>query len=413
MTQEQISLPVTKIRKDFPILSRKVAKDKPLVYLDNAATTQKPRVVIDGISRYYETINANVHRGIHQLSEEATEAYDKAHEVLAGFIGAHSWQEIIFTKNATEALNIVSHSLAQGMKKGDEIILSEMEHHSNLVPWQQLAKKHGFIVKYIPVIEESVLDMEAFKGMLSKKTRVVSVTHMSNVLGTINPIRDISKMAHEVDALCVVDGAQSVPHLAVDVQKLECDFFALSGHKMLGPTGIGALYGKKELLEKMEPFLYGGSMINAVSFEESSWNELPWKFEAGTPVIAQGVGLAEAVKYLTALGMDNVLKHEQELVKHAFDVLGEIPGLKIYGLGPDGKRGGVVSFWLEPVHPHDLASVLNHEGIAIRAGHHCAMPLVLKLGVPALARASFYIYNTTEEIDALAAGVKKALEIFR
>lgn len=401
-------------RKHFPILSRTVAKDKPLIYLDNAATTQKPRQVIDAISRYYSEYNANVHRGIHELSEEATVAYDNAHKTVAGFIGARNWQEIIFTKNATEALNLVAHSLARShLKRGDEIILTEMEHHSNLVPWQQLAKQHGFVVKYIPVIGDGVIDLEAFKTLLNEKTRVVSVTHMSNVLGTITPVREIASMAHEQGALCVVDGAQSVPHLAVDVNKIDCDFLALSGHKMLGPTGIGVLYGKQELLEEMSPFLYGGDMINEVSFDDANWNELPWKFEAGTPVIAQGIGLAEAARYLEKLGMDAVFRHEKKLVKLAFEKLTAIPGVKIYGPGPQEKRGGVVSFWVDQMHPHDLASILNSEGIAIRAGHHCAMPLVLKLGVPALARASFYIYNTTEEIDALTAGIKKAQEIFK
>lgn len=405
---------VENTRRDFPILSRTVAEGKPLIYLDNAATSQKPRQVIDAISRYYSGYNANVHRGIHQLSEEATVAYDNSHKTIAGFIGAGSWQEIIFTKNATEALNLVAYSLARShLARGDEIILTEMEHHSNLVPWQQLAKQHGFVVKYIPVVGDGVLDLEALKALLTKKTKVVSLTHMSNVLGTINPVREIASMAHERGALCVVDGAQSVPHLPVDVKKLDCDLLAFSGHKMLGPTGIGVLYGRQELLEKMSPFLYGGNMISEVSFTDAKWNELPWKFEAGTPVIAEGIGLAEAVRYLERLGMEAVFAHEKRLVKLAFEKLGRIPGLKIYGPGPDEERGGVVSFWTEGVHPHDLATILDSEGIAIRAGHHCAMPLVMKLGVPALSRASFYLYNTAGEVDALAAGIKKAQGIFK
>ena len=410
----QTSIQKTQLREDFPILSRTVADGKPLIYLDNAATTQKPRQVIEAISRYYREYNANVHRGIHQLSEEATEAYDHAHTVVGGFIKAKSWREIIFTKNATEALNLVALSLSRShIKKGDEVLLTEMEHHSNIVPWQQLAKEYGFTVKYIPILTDSgSLDMEALKGLLSKRTSVVSFTHVSNVLGTINPVKEIVRMAHEVGALTVIDGAQSVPHMPVDVRDLGCDFFAFSGHKMLGPTGIGVLYGKAELLEEMSPFMYGGDMISSVTYEDAEWNELPWKFEAGTPVIAEGIGLAAAIQYLQKIGMENVFRHEQTLVKHAFEVLGDLPGMKFYGPAPGKERGGVISFWAEPVHPHDLASVLNKEGIAIRAGHHCAMPLVLKLGVPALARASFYIYNTLEDIDALGEGLQKAQKLF-
>ncbi len=400
-------------RKDFPILSRKLPNGKPLIYLDNAATTQKPRQVIEALTRYYTEYNANVHRGIHQLSEEATAAYDGAHEEVARFLGARSWEEIVFTKNATEALNLAALSLARShLKKGDEVVLSEMEHHSNLVPWQQLARQYGFTVKYIPVTEEGELDMAAYGRMLSQRTKVVSITQMSNVLGTINPVREIAAMAHEHGALCVVDGAQSVPHFAVDVRRLDCDLLALSGHKMLGPTGIGALYGKREVLDAMEPFLYGGDMIREVSFTDSKWNDLPWKFEAGTPSIADGIALAEAVRYLSKVGMDEVARHERILVRHGFDTLGALPGVRIYGPGPGKERGGLLSFWAEPVHPHDLASVLNEEGIAIRAGHHCTMPLIMKLGVPALARASFYIYNTTEEIDALASAVARCQKMF-
>ena len=413
-TRSQNDSGLNPYRKDFPILSRKLPNGKPLIYLDNAATTQKPRQVIEALTRYYTEYNANVHRGIHQLSEEATAAYDGAHEEVARFLGARSWEEIVFTKNATEALNMAALSLARShLKKGDEVILSEMEHHSNLVPWQQLARQYGFTVKYIPVTEEGELDLAAYERMLSPRTKVVSVTQMSNVLGTINPVREMAAMAHEHGALFVVDGAQSVPHFAVDVKRLDCDLLALSGHKMLGPTGIGALYGKREILDAMEPFLYGGDMIREVSFTDSKWNDLPWKFEAGTPSIADGIALAEAVRYLSKAGMDEVARHERILIKHGFDTLGALPGVRIYGPGPGKERGGLLSFWAEPVHPHDLASVLNEDGIAIRAGHHCTMPLIMKLGVPALARASFYLYNTKEEIDDLASAVARCQKMFR
>ena len=413
-TRSQNDSGLNPYRKDFPILSRKLPNGKPLIYLDNAATTQKPRQVIEALTRYYTEYNANVHRGIHQLSEEATAAYDGAHEEVARFLGARSWEEIVFTKNATEALNMAALSLARShLKKGDEVILSEMEHHSNLVPWQQLARQYGFTVKYIPVTEEGELDLAAYERMLSPRTKVVSVTQMSNVLGTINPVREMAAMAHEHGALFVVDGAQSVPHFAVDVKRLDCDLLALSGHKMLGPTGIGALYGKREILDAMEPFLYGGDMIREVSFTDSKWNDLPWKFEAGTPSIADGIALAEAVRYLSKAGMDEVARHERILMRHGFDTLGALPGVRIYGPGQGKERGGLLSFWAEPVHPHDLASVLNEDGIAIRAGHHCTMPLIMKLGVPALARASFYLYNTKEEIDDLASAVARCQKMFR
>ncbi len=413
-TRSQNDSGLNPYRKDFPILSRKLPNGKPLIYLDNAATTQKPRQVIEALTRYYTEYNANVHRGIHQLSEEATAAYDGAHEEVARFLGARSWEEIVFTKNATEALNMAALSLARShLKKGDEVILSEMEHHSNLVPWQQLARQYGFTVKYIPVTEEGELDLAAYERMLSPRTKVVSVTQMSNVLGTINPVREMAAMAHEHGALFVVDGAQSVPHFAVDVKRMDCDLLALSGHKMLGPTGIGALYGKREILDAMDPFLYGGDMIREVSFTDSKWNDLPWKFEAGTPSIADGIALAEAVRYLSKAGMDEVARHERILIKHGFDTLGALPGVRIYGPGPGKERGGLLSFWAEPVHPHDLASVLNEDGIAIRAGHHCTMPLIMKLGVPALARASFYLYNTKEEIDDLASAVARCQKMFR
>jgi len=408
-THANAGLRPEELRKQFPALSRTV-NGKKLVYLDNGATTQKPLCVLEAMDRYYREYNSNVHRGIHRLSEEATEAYDSAHETIAGFIGAHSWQEVIFTKNTTESLNLVARSLLPTFKKGDEVLLTQMEHHSNIVPWQQLAKQHGLVVRYIPVTDEGILDLLAARKMLSAKTKLVSLTHVSNVLGTINPVREVAGMAHDHGALCVVDAAQSVPHMPVSVQELGCDFLAFSGHKMAGPTGIGVLWGRTELLERMQPFLYGGDMISSVSFQDAEWNELPWKFEAGTPVIAEGIGLAEAARFLTGIGMDSIQRHEQALARHACEALGSLKGVRIFG---PRERAGLVSFWADPVHPHDLASLLDQDGIAIRAGHHCAMPLVVEvLKQPALARASFYLYNTKEEIDALAAGVKKAQKVF-
>src|SRR3989338_198263 len=321
---------VESIRKDFPILQRKV-HNKPLVYLDNAATSQKPKQVIDAIVNYYNSYNANIHRGIHKLSEEATLEYEKAHEKVAEFIGADGMEEIIFTKNTTETLNLLAYSLTLSLKKGDEIVLTQMEHHSNIVPWQQLAKQRGLAVKYIKINEEGALDAKSISESITKKTRIVSATHASNVLGTINPVREIAKIAHENNALMVVDGAQSVPHMKVDVKDLNCDFLAFSGHKMLGPTGIGVLYGRKELLQKMEPFLYGGDMISEVRFEYSTWNELPWKFEAGTPNIAEGVGLGECVDYLRSIGMECIRECEEELTAYALNTLSKIKGVKIYG----------------------------------------------------------------------------------
>ncbi len=395
------ALNAERIREDFPILKRKVY-GKPLVYLDNAATTQKPRQVIQAMNDYYEAYNSNVHRAVHRLSQEATAAYDDAHEKVVDFIGAEGMEEVVFTKNTTESINIVANSLPQLLKlqKNDEIVLTQMEHHSNIVPWQQAAKRTGAKIRYIEVDSNGELKLQQLRQTIGKKTKIVAFTHVSNVLGTINPAKEIIAAAKEAGALTVVDAAQSVPHMPVNVKELGCDFLAFSAHKMLGPTGIGVLYGKKELLEKMEPALYGGDMISEVSFEDAKWNELPWKFEAGTPNMAGAVGLAAAVDYLQKAGMENIHVHERMLTKKAFERLQEIEDLTIYGPEAE-KRGGLVAFNVNGVHTHDVSAILDAEGIAVRGGHHCAMPLARLLGVSGTTRASFYLYNTTEEIDKL------------
>lgn len=400
-------LNMKKIRKDFPILGRKIS-GKKLVYLDNAATTQKPKAVIDALDEYYEQRNSNVHRGVHTLAEEATEAYEESRKKLARFINADR-REIIFTRGTTEAINLVKFSL--GFEKGDEIVTTVMEHHSNIVPWLMLKKK-GIAVKFVDVNEDGLLEEEQYDDLITEKTKLVTVAHVSNVLGTINDVKKIAGIAHDSGALCLVDAAQSVPHMPVDVKQLQCDFLALSGHKMLGPTGSGALYGKKQLLEEMEPFQGGGEMIKTVSTEKATWNDLPWKFEAGTPNIADSIVLGAAVDYLQKAGMKNIREHEKDLTKYALSRLSEVKGLTIYG--PEaGDRGGVVSFNLGDIHAHDLASVLNDDGIAVRSGHHCAMPLHTRLGIVATARASFYLYNTPAEIDKLVASLKRARKVFR
>jgi len=401
---------IEKLRKDFPILDVKV-HGKPLVYLDNAATSQKPKQVIDAVKNYYESYNANIHRSIHKLGEEATAAYEAAHKKAAGFINA-DFEEIVFTKNTTESINLLAYSLTNNLKAGDEIVISQMEHHSNFVPWQQLAIRNNLKLKFIKINKEGLLDEESIKENITKKTKIISLVHVSNVLGTINDVGEIGKIAHENDAFFIVDGAQSVPHMPVDVKKLDCDFLAFSGHKMLGPTGIGVLYGKKNLLENMQPFLYGGEMIKEVKFENTKFNELPWKFEAGTMNIAQAIGLGAAIDYLDKNGMKNIENHEKKLVKYAYERLSEIKEIEIYG--PDAeKRSGLVAFNVKGVHAHDTAQILDGEGIAIRAGHHCAMPLHSVLGIVASARASFYLYNTQEEVDKLVEGIKKVIKVFR
>ena len=408
MLSTKTILDVESIRKDFPILQRKV-HGKPLVYFDNAATSQKPSQVIDAIDFYYKNYNANVHRSIHMLGEEATAKFEEAHEKVADFINADSYQNIIFTKNTTESLNLAAYSLTAGLKKDDEIVISQMEHHSNFVPWQQLAKQRGLKLKFIKINEEGNLDEESIKQNITKKTKIVSLTHVSNVLGTINPIEDIAKIAHENGALMVIDGAQAAPHMPVDVKKLDADFYAFSGHKMLGPTGVGVLYGKKELLEKMQPFLYGGEMIREVRFDDTKFNELPWKFEAGTPNIVEGIGLGVAIDYLKKIGMRQIHERDKELVEHAIERLKEIDGITIYG---PKERGSVVAFNVHGVHAHDVSQILDSEGVAIRAGHHCCMPLMSVLGVAATARASFYLYNTEQEIDTFINAIHKVKKVF-
>ncbi len=414
MTKQNVfPLNIAAIRTDFPALDQEVHPGKRLVFLDSAASSQKPRQVIDAMSRYYETSHANVHRGIHVLSERATAAYEGAREKVRAFINAASPREIIFTRNTTESINLVAYSWGRAnLRPGDVIVLSEMEHHSNLVPWHILAEQTGVHLRYIPVTDEGLLDLDAYRAFLrDEPVRLVSIMHVSNVLGTVNPIGEMIAEAHAAGALFAVDGAQSVPHLAVDVRALDADFLAFSAHKMAGPTGIGVLYGKRALLEAMPPFLGGGEMIRRVTLEGSTWNDLPHKFEAGTPAIAEAAGLGAAVDYLSALGMDNILAHEKIVADYALDRLSEIPGLTLYG--PDASlRNGVAAFTLQDIHAHDVAQLLDAEGVAVRAGHHCAMPLHKRLGVAATARASFYVYNTRDDVDALVEAIYNARRVF-
>lgn len=406
-------LDVEAIREDFPILHQEVRPGVKLVYLDSTATSQKPRQVIEAVDHYYRKLNANVHRGIYQLSEEATEAYEQARKKIQAFINAASWREIVFTRNTTESINLVAQSWGRAnLGPGDAVLITEMEHHSNIVPWQLMAQERGFALHAVPILDDGTLDMAAFDRLLREQPiRLVAVTQMSNVLGTITPLREIVQKAHEVGALVLADGAQSVPHMPVDVQALDVDFLAFSGHKMLGPTGIGVLYGKRALLEQMPPFLGGGDMIRRVRLSGSEWNDLPYKFEAGTPSIAQAVGLGVAVDYLTAVGMDRIHAYEQQIVAYALERLEEVPGLTVYG--PDAsRRGGVTAFSMEGMHPHDMAQLLDAEGVAVRAGHHCAMPVHEHFGLAATARASFYLYNTWEEVDVLVEALYKAKQIF-
>ncbi len=404
-----------KIRSEFPIFSQKI-NSKPLVYLDSTASTQKPRAVIDAVKIFYETYYANVHRGIYTLSEKASEAYELVRQKVADFINATSATEIIFTRNATESINLVAYSWGrQNIKRGDHIILTEMEHHANLVPWQVLAKEKGARLSFIPVSSNGRLDITHLDDLLTEQVKLVAFTHMSNVLGTINPARDIIKQVRKKapHAVVLVDGAQSVPHFPVDMKKTDADFYVFSSHKMLGPTGVGVLYGKREILENMPPFLTGGDMISQVTLREARWNELPWKFEAGTPNIAGTIGLGAAIDYLQAIGMDRVFSHEQEITTLAIKELSSISGLTIYGPREVKDRGGAVAFSMKDIHPHDLASILDEQGVAVRAGHHCAQPLHEKLGVESTTRASFYIYNTEADVHALVVALKKAKEIFK
>jgi len=400
---------VQAIRRDFPVLSQTV-NGRPLVYLDSAATAQKPRAVIEAVRSFYEEYNANVHRAIHALGEKATLRYEEARRKVARFINAPEAETVVFVKNATEAINLVAYSWARrNLKEGDEILVSPIEHHSNLVPWQLAAKATGARLRFFRVTEDGRLRTDDLDEVITERTKLVAVTAASNVLGTIVPVQEIAAAAHRKGAVVLVDGAQAVPHMPVDVQAMGCDFLAFSGHKMMGPTGIGVLWGRRELLEAMDPFLSGGDMIRSVTLEGATWADLPHKFEAGTPPIAEAIGLGVAVDYLTALGMENVYRHEQQLVRYAMEQLRRMEGVTIYG--PE-QRGGVVTFNVEGVHPHDLATVLNEEGIAIRAGHHCAQPIMEWLGVPATARASFYVYNTEEDVDRLVAAIERAKEFF-
>ena len=407
-----MTLNVTEIRKDFPILQRETASGARVIYLDSTATSQKPIPVIESMNEYYRRSNANIHRGVHTLAEEATAMYEDARVKIAGFINAPSAKQVIYTRNATESINLVAYTWARAnLKAGDLVILTEMEHHSNLVPWHMLQAERGIELEFIPVTDSGLLDLGAYKALLARNPKLVSFTHMSNVLGTINPADEIIRLAHEAGAVTLVDAAQSVPHLKVDVQALDADFLAFSAHKMCGPTGIGALYGKADLLEKMPPFLGGGDMIKEVKLRSFRPNSLPHKFEAGTPAIAEAVGFGAAVDYLTSVGMDNIFAHEHEITEYALERLVEIPGVKLFG--PDAEhKGGVASFTLDGVHPHDVAQILDKDGIAVRAGHHCAQPLHEKFGIPATSRASFYLYNTKEEVDLLVNGIYKVKELF-
>ncbi|HET7088260.1 MAG TPA: cysteine desulfurase [Anaerolineae bacterium] len=407
------TLDVQAVRADFPILSQSV-NGKPLAFLDSAASSQKPLAVIEAMNEYYRTTHANVHRGVYTLSERATELYENARKKVARFIGAKSSREIIFTRNTTESINLVAQAWGRAnLRPGDEILLTELEHHSNLVPWQLIARETGARIRYIPVDGQGVLQLDGLDTLLTERTKIVAFTQMSNMLGTITPAAEIVRRATAAGALTLIDAAQGVPHLPTNVQALGCDFLAFSGHKMCGPTGIGVLYGRRDLLEAMPPFLSGGDMIRRVTFEGAEWNELPWKFEAGTPAIAEGIGLGAAVDYLSGLGMDAVRAHERETIAYALERLAEVPTVAIYGPMDPDIRGGVATFNLGDIHPHDVAAVLDTEGIAIRAGHHCAMPLHEKFGLTASSRASFYVYTIPEEIDRLVEGLYKARSIYK
>ncbi|EJA1878421.1 cysteine desulfurase [Staphylococcus pseudintermedius] len=404
-------LNVEAIIKDFPILEQQV-NGKRLAYLDSTATSQKPKQVIDALSGYYERYNSNVHRGVHTLGSLATDGYEGARETVRRFIHAKYFEEIIFTRGTTAAINMIAHSYGDAnVGEGDEIVVTQMEHHANLVPWQQLAKRQGATLKFIPMAEDGTITLEAVRETVSERTKIVAIAHVSNVLGTINDIKAIAEIAHEHGAIISVDGAQSVPHMKVDVQDLNVDFYSFSGHKMLGPTGIGVLYGKREHLNQMEPTEFGGDMIDFVDLYDSTWTDLPTKFEAGTPLIAQAIGLQAAIEYIESIGFDAIHEHEQALTTYAYEQMSQIEGIDIYGPSKD-KRAGIITFNLKDVHPHDVATALDTEGVAVRAGHHCAQPLMKWLNVSSTARASFYIYNTKEDIDQLVEGLKQTKEFF-
>ncbi|MBF2504029.1 cysteine desulfurase [Listeria marthii] len=403
---------IQKIRADFPILDQEI-NEKPLAYLDNAATSQKPKQVIEALTHYYQFDNANVHRGVHTLAARATDAYESARSKVAKFIHAREVAEIIFTRGTTSAINLVADSYGEAnIEAGDEIVISYLEHHSNLIPWQQLAKRKGAILKYIELEEDGTISVDQAKKAIGEKTKIVALAHVSNVLGTITPIKEIAALAHKFGAVILVDGAQAVPHMEVNVVDLDADFYAFSGHKMMAPTGIGALYGKRELLDAMEPTEFGGEMIDFVELYDSTWKELPWKFEAGTPIIGGAIALGAAIDYLAEVGLENIHAHEQALASYAIEEMSKIEGITIYGPKDASKRCGLVTFNLEGAHPHDIATILDEDGVAIRAGHHCAQPLMKWLDVSSTARASFYIYNTKEEIDALIDGLKLTKEYF-
>lgn len=409
MTETQFD--VEAIIKDFPILNEKV-NGKRLAYLDSTATSQKPQQVIDALEDYYKRYNSNVHRGVHTLGSLATDGYEGARETVRRFIHAPYFEEIIFTRGTTASINLVAHSYGDAnVEAGDEIVVTQMEHHANIVPWQQLAKRKNATLKFIPMTDSGELTLEAVKETITDKTKIVAVAHVSNVLGTINDVKSIAQIAHEHGAIISVDGAQSVPHMKVDVQDLDVDFYSFSGHKMLGPTGIGVLCGKRELLNQMEPIEFGGDMIDFVGLYESTWTDLPTKFEAGTPLIAQAIGLKAAIEYLENIGFDAIHAHEAEITAYAYEKMSEIEGIDIYGPDKD-KRAGIITFNLKDVHPHDVATALDTEGVAVRAGHHCAQPLMKWLNVSSTARASFYIYNTKEDVDQLVEGLKQTKEFF-
>jgi len=401
---------VGRVREDFPALRQHV-NGKPLIYLDNAATTQKPRSVVEAIRRFYEQDCSNVHRGVHTLSQRATEAYERAREIVRRFLNARSEEEIIFVRGTTEAINLVAHSFGRWrVRAGDEILISAMEHHSNIVPWQILCEMMGARLRVAPITEDGELLVEDVERLLTERTRLVAMTHLSNALGTITPAREIIRLAHERGVPVLLDGAQAVAHLKVDVQELECDFYAFSGHKLYGPTGIGVLYGKAEWLDAMPPYQGGGDMISSVTFEKTTYNRLPYKFEAGTPHIAGAIGLGAAIEYVTTLGVEAIAAHERDLLTYATEAVSSIPGLRV--IGTARQKASILSFTLDGVHPHDIGTILDHEGIAIRAGHHCAQPVMERFGVPATARVSFALYNTREEVDALVAALQKVREVF-
>ena len=410
LKNQSVEFDVEKVRKDFPILHQMI-NGKPLIYLDNAATSQKPKNVIDAVETYYREYNSNIHRGVHTLSENATETYESSRLKIKNFINANSTKEIVFVRGATEAINLVAQSLGRdSLNENDEIIITELEHHSNIVPWQLLSQQTGAKLKFIPINNKGELIEEEYKKLLNKKTRIVAVGHISNALGTINPIETIITMAHEYDAKVLIDGAQAAPHTLIDVKKLDCDFYVFSGHKLFGPTGVGVLYGKEALLEEMPPYQGGGDMIKMVSMKETQYNDLPYKFEAGTPNIAGVIGLGAAIDYVNKIGLENISTYENELLNYANQQASEITGLKF--IGTARQKASILSFTLDGIHPHDVGTILNSEGIAIRTGHHCAMPVMEYFKIPATSRASFTFYNTHEEIDALIKAIEKCKKVF-